>query len=595
MRERPELYRYQPKEFEPLLPAEPDDIPLDAPITAPRQSYWNRLFSGSPTDSNEKVLADDLRATGENAQRQPTYRPKRIIVCADGTWNKPTTKKGEDASTNVWRLYELVKDRGEDGTPQLKYYHAGIGTTGSRLRRVFDGASGNGLSNNMRACYQFLVEHYHPGDALYLFGFSRGAYTARTLAGMIRNSGIVDLQERNGAPRSEDSLLQEAYDLYRNREPDSLPVASQAVQFRSSHSHPDFQITCIGVWDTVGALGIPVETPWTSPIRYLNQTLGGFHDVTLSSYVDCAFQALALDEQREAFKPTLWVQQPHAKAAGQILEQTWFSGVHSDVGGGYGESERGLADVTLRWMINRVSDTCRLELDLRPLVKREAGGCEFKIHDSVGWMYKAGNLVGVSKPFQRTVDGGLSTEGTRDAERVVTEALHDSARKFALGAVKIAGMRDLTNARDYLTRREKEKGEPQPPAAQRDRRRVAKAADIDSVTLQRLAGGRVLTSLMLASDGHAQYTGESPAPRQGTFTGQMPPARFLAIAEELVTCRYFDLADRYGSPAEGKGTILTVISGRRHKSIANYDRFGPARLEDVERAIEGAMEAITWA
>jgi uncharacterized protein (DUF2235 family) len=595
MPEQQELYRYQPKEFEPLLPAEPDDTMNDSPRPAPRQSYWNRLFSGSPIDTNEEELASDLRPTGTDARGQPTYRRKRIIICADGTWNKPTTKKGEDASTNVWRLFELVKDHGDDGMPQLRYYHAGVGTSGGILRRMYDGASGNGLSNNMRACYRFLVDHYHPGDALYLFGFSRGAYTARTLAGMIRNSGIVDLRRQNGAARSDELLLEEAYRLYRDREPDSLPVASKAIQFRAEHSHPDFQITCIGVWDTVGALGIPVDTPVTSPIRYLNQTVGGFHDVTLSSYVDCAFQALALDEQREAFKPSLWVQQPHARAAGQILEQTWFPGVHSDVGGGYAESERGLADVTLRWMLNRVTENCNLEFDLRPLVKREAAGCSFVIHDSVGWLYKAGNFAGISKPFQRTVDGGLSTEGTRDAERVVTEALHDSARKIALGEVKFAGVRDLTNTRDYLTRREKEKGEAQPPTPGYDRRRVARAADIDSIMLQRLMGGRTVMSVMLTRDGRAHYTGEPPAERQGRFEGQMPPAHFEAIAEELIASRYFDMADRYGTPGDGNGVIVTVISGRRHKSIANYDRFWPARLEDVERAIEDAKGSITWA
>ncbi|MDQ3996675.1 MAG: DUF2235 domain-containing protein, partial [Gemmatimonadota bacterium] len=399
------LPNYHAREFEPLLPSEPEVGHFGGLRAPPTQSYWRSLLGEPLVEHNAKALADDLRPIRDDAGRT-TFKRKRIVICADGTWNTPTTKTGEDASTNVWRLFELVTDRSADGTPQLKYYHAGVGTTGSKVRRVIDGASGRGLSANMQDCYAFLVEHYHDGDAVYLFGFSRGAYTARTLAGLIRNCGIVDLTKPGSAARERDELLQEAYGLYRDRDPATSPVAARSVRFRSLHSHPDFHIACIGVWDTVGALGIPVETPVTSPIRTFNQAKAGFHDVTLSAYVDYAFHALALDEQRAAFKPTLWVQQPHAKAAGQLLEQVWFTGVHSDIGGGYAASERGLANVTLRWMVNRVTDTCGLELDLRPLAKREGPGCAFKVHDSMGLLYKA-----VSKPFRRIVDGGLCPDG----------------------------------------------------------------------------------------------------------------------------------------------------------------------------------------
>src|SRR5256886_2870028 len=131
---------------------------------------------------------------------------------------------------------------------------------------------------------------------------------------------------------------------------DTAPAAAKAVDFRARHSHPDFRITCIGVWDTVGALGIPVGL-----CGRLSRRLFGFHDVTLSSRVDRAFHAIAVDERRRPFVPTLWHQQPDASKAGQVLEQVWFTGVHSDVGGGYGWDERDLANLTLRWMANRVT------------------------------------------------------------------------------------------------------------------------------------------------------------------------------------------------------------------------------------------------
>ena len=136
----------------------------------------------------------------------------------------------------------------------------------ARLRR-WDGSSisiqasglGVGLRDNILDCYRFLVDYYHPGDALYLFGFSRGAYTVRSLAGLIRNCGIIDRRGLDDAAR--DAAIDAAFQLYRKRGDDTAPAAAKAVDFRARHSHPDFRITCIGVWDTVGALGIPAHVP----------------------------------------------------------------------------------------------------------------------------------------------------------------------------------------------------------------------------------------------------------------------------------------------------------------------------------------------
>ncbi|HWC45223.1 MAG TPA: DUF2235 domain-containing protein, partial [Casimicrobiaceae bacterium] len=570
---------YSLEELEPLV-VHPDAA---APIKlrpSPRPSQLEALFGQATVEHNVQELSADLG------------RRKRIVICADGTWNTPKTKKGEDTSTNVWRMYELVKHRAADGTPQLKYYHAGVGTTGSKLDRIIDGASGRGLTANMKDCYDFLVRYYRPGDSIYLFGFSRGAYTARSLGGIIRNCGIVNPDKEKSKTLSRAELLKRAYALYRNRDPDTLPVASRAVQFRADYAHPDFQIACIGVWDTVGALGIPVEHALTTPIRWFNESVSQFHDVTLSSYVDCAFHALALNERREAFKPTLWVQQPHAKAAGQVMEQVWFAGVHSDVGGGYAVSERGLANVTLRWMVNRVSDTCGLELDLMPLAKQEAQPSEFFVHDSMSWLYQLGNALHLSRPFQRVVDGGLRPGGVRDAERVVTEWLHDSVERFAAKATPTP-IFDLANVRDYQSRLAESSGDPVPPPAQVDRRKARLTAEqIDLVRLERRdASGRVVTSLMLKSDGRAEHQRDATTVR----VGSMAVADFLVVAQRIIDSDFFTLADLYDSPLGRREAIVVHIeSGRRRKTVVSYDRFGPARLDDVTRAIDAMQRHVDW-
>ena len=196
------------------------------------------------------------------------------------------------------------------------------------------------------------------------------------------------------------------------------------MDFRARHSHPDCRLTCIGVWDTVGSLGIPVGL-----LGRLTQHRFGFHDVTLSSRVDRAFQAIALDEHRRPFLPTLWEQQPGAKEGGQRLEQVWFAGVHSDVGGGYAFAERDLANLTLRWMVNRVTRYCGLELETSALAAAVPG--DVTVHDSFKWYY---GVLGGRRT--RVVDGSLGQYGTRDPFRVTGEELHASAGalRSAMGA-----------------------------------------------------------------------------------------------------------------------------------------------------------------
>jgi uncharacterized protein (DUF2235 family) len=261
---------------------------------------------------------------------------KRLVVCCDGTWNRPDqTKQGVAAPTNVAKISLALADEDDAGDPQVLYYEAGVGTR--RRERFLGGAFGVGLSRNVQDCYRFLVDCYEPGDKLYFFGFSRGAYTARSTVGLVRNAGILRPEHRD--------RIEQAYALYRNPDRDSEPGGIASELFRRSYSHSEIYFDFVGVWDTVGALGIPIDgfrPPWVS-------RLWTFHDTRLSRYVLNAFHAIAIDERRGPFKPTLWVQQDGAD--NQTLEQVWFSGVHCDVGGGY--RDPGLSEIPLLWMAEK--------------------------------------------------------------------------------------------------------------------------------------------------------------------------------------------------------------------------------------------------
>jgi uncharacterized protein (DUF2235 family) len=268
---------------------------------------------------------------------------KRIVLCFDGTWNTPDDNGDEDgdSSTNVCRLHEAVLPQGSDGRVQKSWYDKGVGT--DWYNRLAGGIAGVGLSRNIRQGYGHLAEHYEAGDEIFVFGFSRGAYTARSLVGMIRNCGLL----RQPDPE----LVHEAYQIYRTRN-DGVDSA-QARAFRAHFAWPGHpEIQCLGVWDTVGALGIPLQS-----FGFFNRSFYEFHDVQLSSIVRNAFQALAIDEHRQEYVGTLW--SPSARPE-QRVEQKWFPGAHANIGGGYDDDP--LADVALAWMMDRAG-SCGLALD----------------------------------------------------------------------------------------------------------------------------------------------------------------------------------------------------------------------------------------
>ena len=273
---------------------------------------------------------------------------RRIVLLFDGTWNKP------ESNTNVERLRRLIAKRDAEGIAQIVDYIPGVGVT-QGLKHLLGGAFGYGLSGNVMEGYRRLCEKWQPGDDVYLFGFSRGAYTARSLGGFIRKCGLL----KSGKDRRvSKAAVSEAYDFYRDTT--IKPDDAAAVAFRALHSI-EIGIHFIGVWDTVGALGIPDTASWFPFARASYQ----FHDTELSKIVKYAYQALALDEHRGDFAPTVWTRNPDTVKPGETLtskkleqieiEQRWFIGSHADVGGGNDRDGAGrkpdpLPELPLAWL-----------------------------------------------------------------------------------------------------------------------------------------------------------------------------------------------------------------------------------------------------
>ncbi|MDZ7995411.1 MAG: DUF2235 domain-containing protein [Nostoc sp. EfeVER01] len=270
---------------------------------------------------------------------------KRLVICCDGTWQQLTSLY----PSNVVKLAQSVKSIASDGVTQIVFYDEGIGTEG---QKVLGGATGLGIDRNIEDCYRFLSLNYVSGDEIYLFGFSRGAYTVRSLAGMIYCSGLLD--------RPHVTKAHEAYELYRNR--NIKPKDNVAVEYRQAYGDR-VPITLLGCFDTVGALGIPGIPAFSRLSKQLNMRYR-FHDTTLNKCVQNALHAIAIDEIREIFDVT--PMKKHPDAENQRVIQKWFPGVHGCVGGGT-EENSGLSDSALQWMIDSIGEL-GLGLDLDPNV-----------------------------------------------------------------------------------------------------------------------------------------------------------------------------------------------------------------------------------
>jgi len=265
--------------------------------------------------------------------------PKNIVVCCDGTANEFARNR-----TNVIKLYyALVHD-----TPaQIAYYHPGIGTMEPfgalspmtrKFTRLLGLALGYQLANDVRDAYVFLMQHYEPGDSIYLFGFSRGAFTVRAVASLIRMYGMIRKGNEPLVPYA--IRMQMAIQRAKGDRTAVAAYFDLAAEFKRSMSCASPQINFVGVWDTVSSVGW-VENPLHLPYEANNP------DIMIGRH------AVSIDERRAFFRTHLWQvpSDPSAEHGPRDMQQVWFPGVHCDVGGGYAEAESGLSKYALEWML----------------------------------------------------------------------------------------------------------------------------------------------------------------------------------------------------------------------------------------------------
>jgi uncharacterized protein (DUF2235 family) len=277
---------------------------------------------------------------------------KNIVVFSDGT----RQEGGIGNNSNVYKLFNMIEDRTDR---QVAYYDRGLGMG---WRKATGSAFGAGISRNIRDCYEFIFNEYNAGDQIYLFGFSRGATTMRSLSNFIDLFGIL--------PRSRPELIGRAYKIYRRRR----KRKERADAFVNRHHTMWAKVKFLGVWDTVAALGIPIKSVdlLVNAVPFWRHK---FQDLTLSESVEHARHALSIDDERLTFHPTLWKKELKSY---QTMKQVWFRGVHTDVGGGYKDQK--LSDIALTWMVSEALDHDLLLYPHNTVdVKPDHNG---KIHDS---------------------------------------------------------------------------------------------------------------------------------------------------------------------------------------------------------------------
>jgi hypothetical protein len=294
---------------------------------------------------------------------------KHLIICLDGTWSDADNPAPQ---TNIGVLASIIDPKPEGGPDQRVYYDAGVGTGGGLLSRMAGAAFGKGLSANVLAAYRFLSQFYAPGDNIYVFGFSRGAFTARSLCGFLSASGLLTEDMCNEANQ------EFAWRYYRTPPKRRYP-ADRARLRRITHA-AEPRIKFLGVFDTVGVLGIPA-----SFMSRIGRRAFEFHDTDVSSVVDHSCHALAIDEHRLEFEAAVWTEPRHRKYGS--VEQAWFPGSHANIGGGCDDT--GLSDLALDWMLKRLARHCP-ELKLSPVdnwARPLAPSYRGKLYDGRSWLF----------------------------------------------------------------------------------------------------------------------------------------------------------------------------------------------------------------
>ena len=357
-----------------------------------RIAHWFALFIAIAAIVAVVVI---ISRPSNKSGNQPNFadadhQQKRLVVFLDGTWNSL------ESNTNVWRMRALCAPNGKDGKPQLVYYEIGV-------NGFLGGVFGQGLDENIRLAYEWLIENYNEGDEIFIFGFSRGAYTARSLAGLIAMDGIL----KAGSPIG----VSELFDRYKKGDEETIwklkeietsgDASNLTVQEKwlLKYSQPA-NVQVVGVWDTVGSIG------WKAGnIQGISRSTFNYLQTGLRIHILNAYHALAIDEHRADFAPTLWdVRHPKDKSiviaqprSLSSTEQRWFVGAHANVGGGYQTDL--LAQAPLRWMMKKAESqglSFRLEVDL------DGDALAAPIVDSYG-EFAYGLYAWVSPPLYRAI------------------------------------------------------------------------------------------------------------------------------------------------------------------------------------------------
>ena len=325
-----------------------------------RIAHWIALLFGIAAIAAIVVVVD--RPSEKSGSQQnlagAEQQPKRLAIFLDGTWNSV------DSNTNVWRMRALTADKSKDGKRQLVYYEVGV-------NGFMGGVFGQGLDDNIRLAYEWLIENYKDDDEIFIFGFSRGAFTARSLAGLVAIDGIL----KAGAPIG----VTELFERYKKGNEESIwtlkdketsgDTSNLTVEEKwlLKYSQPA-KVKVVGVWDTVGSVGLVA-----GDISGISRSQFDYLQTGLRIHILNGYHALAIDEHRNDFAPTLWdIHYPKDKNARQPpsrtlsnVEQRWFVGAHANVGGGY-ETDL-LAQAPLRWMMKKAESqglSFRSEVDL---------------------------------------------------------------------------------------------------------------------------------------------------------------------------------------------------------------------------------------
>ena len=311
-----------------------------------RVAHWIGLLLGIVAIVWIAVI---ISRPSEKSGNQPNFagaeqQQKRLAIFLDGTWNSV------ESNTNVWRMRALCAAKSKDGRPQLIYYEVGV-------NGFLGGVFGQGLDENIRLAYEWLIENYNDGDEIFIFGFSRGAFTARSLAGLIALEGIL----KAGSPIG----LTQLFKRYQRGNEESIWTLkdketsgdtsnlTEEERWLLKYSQPA-KVKVVGVWDTVGSVGMAAGN-----IPHISRSQFDYLQTGLFIPIQNGYHALAIDEHRSDFGPTLWTvrhpKDPNARTppprALSNVEQRWFVGAHANVGGGY-ETDL-LAQAPLRWMMQK--------------------------------------------------------------------------------------------------------------------------------------------------------------------------------------------------------------------------------------------------